>query len=338
MRDELSRQFLDRAGWRTATRTPLAGDASGRRYERLRLADGAQAVLMDAPPDQGQDVRPFLRIARHLKAIGLSAPEVLAEDVGHGFLLLEDFGDAVFSRVVVAEPSLQNSLYSSAIDTLWHLHRRPAPDGLLPADPAWLGDMVRPVLDWYLPGLTGRTSDRQPELAATIEGLAQRLAVAAPVLMLRDYHAENLIWLPGRRGVRRVGLLDFQDAMAAHPAYDLVSILQDARRDVPQTLQAAMIARYLKASGQSPQDFLAAYALLGAQRNLRILGVFARLSMLYGKPTYVDLIPRVWGHVRRNLDHPELTGLAALIGDLIPEPTPQGLQRIKDQCAKAPTR
>jgi hypothetical protein len=157
------------------------------------------------------------------------------------------------------------------------------------------------------------------------------------VLALRDFHAENLVWLPDRAGVARVGLLDFQDAEAGHPAYDLVSLLKDARRDLAPGLEQEMIDRFLSRTGCDPERFAAAYAALGAQRNLRILGVFARLSMHFGKPHYVDLIPRVWAHLTASLRHPALAPLARRVADDLPEPTPDILASLKEQCATVPT-
>ena len=153
-------------------------------------------------------------------------------------------------------------------------------------------------------------------------------------LIQRDYHAENLLWLPERSGVARVGLLDFQDAMLGHPAYDLVSILQDARRDVPKLVEAAMIDRYLAQQPQDPEAFRAAYAILGVQRNLRIVGAFAKLCLHVGKPRYVDLLPRVWEFVERNLAHPALEPVALHIRETLPAPTPAIMDHIRSQCAK----
>ena len=334
-RRAMSHDFLSRAGWGSAVRTPLAGDASARHYERVRL-NGKTAVLMDAPPAPGQDVGPFLRIGAHLRKLGLSAPAVLAQDEINGFLLLEDLGDALFSRAIAADAGLENRLYSSAIEVLADLARHAPPQGLIRLDAVLMGQMVQPVVDWYLPGATGTAGDPAP-LGHLVETLAGSLVTGPEVLMLRDFHAENLIWLPDRTGVARVGLLDFQDAMAAHPAYDLVSILQDARRDVPPGLETAMIARYADLTGQETAQFAAAYALLGAQRNLRILGVFARLCMHYGKVQYVGLIPRVWSYLQRDLTHPALAPLADLAAGLLPEPTPDRLQRIADKCGTIPT-
>ncbi|PKP79553.1 MAG: aminoglycoside phosphotransferase, partial [Alphaproteobacteria bacterium HGW-Alphaproteobacteria-2] len=277
--------FLARTGWDEAVRAPLAGDASNRRYERLR--QGAEhAVLMDADPARGEDVRPFLAIARHLSALGFSAPRVLAEDVENGFLLLEDLGDDLYARVVARQPQAEMELYGAAVDVLAALHAHAPPEGLADYGPQEMGKLAALAAEWYMPGATGRAAlaGLAAELAGIVTELTMPLMPARPVLVLRDYHAENLLWLPARAGVARVGLLDFQDARAGHPAYDLISLTEDARRDTTADLRAAMTARHCTLTGTESEAFGTACALLAAQRNLRILGVFARLGLRDGKP------------------------------------------------------
>ncbi len=326
-------KFIAGTDWAGADRAPLAGDASNRRYLRLsRAATGETAVLMDAPPDKGEDVRPFLRIARYLTGLGLSAPRILAEDANNGFLILEDLGDALFARVIAAAPGMEQPLYAAATDLLAELHRHAPPPDLKPYTPPIMADMAALAFDWYLTGATGGQSAQRARFHTCIRDTLVAHASAAEVLIQRDYHAENLIWLPDRTGAARVGLLDFQDAMTGHRAYDLVSVLQDARRDVPPAIETAMIDRYIAASGVEAQGFVTAYHCLGAQRNLRIMGVFARLCLRDGKAGYVDLIPRVWAHLARDLAHPALTPVAGILRDILPEPGPEILQRLKDQC------
>lgn len=332
-RAALASAFLDRAGWGTALRTPLAGDASARRYLRLGL-DGATAVLMVTPPEQVKSVRAFVRMARWLRGAGFSAPEILAEDAELGFLLLEDLGDALFARLMEADPSREVPIYGAAADLLAALHRHAPPSWLAPYGSDTLGDMVRITAEWYLPAL-GSDPAAAEDLPGLVREAADRLLEGEPVVCHRDFHAENLIWLPDRQGPARVGLIDFQDAFAGHPAYDLVSLLQDARRDVPEPVEAAIIARFPAAGGHDAARFSAAYALLGAQRNLRILGVFTRLALDAGKPRYLALIPRVWGHVRRNLAHPELAALARAVDKSFQDPRPDALRKIAERCAPA---
>lgn len=336
-RDAECQAFLDNAGWADATRRPLAGDASARRYERLSLG-GKTAVLMDAAPAAGQDVRPFLRIGAYLAGLGLSPPAILAADEARGFLLLEDLGDDLIARLVAADPAREPALYAAAVDLLLDLHRHPAPEVLPALGPEQLADMLEPLWSWYLPGCG---AEGTPGFADDLHGamLAQlrALAPAPDVIALRDFHAENLLWLPDRAGPARVGLLDFQDAFAGHPAYDLVSLLEDARRDVAPGLRDVMIARYVTASGVDPDDFGRACAALAAQRNMRILGVFARLSLHFGKPHYVALIPRVWGLLQADLAHPALRDLANLVQSHVPAPTADRLNRLRELCGTCPT-
>lgn len=332
-RTDARKAFIDAKGWTDAAQLTIAGDASNRSYLRLTRPDGATSVLMDAPPDKGEDTAPFVRIAQYLNDQGLSAPRILAQDTQQGFLLIEDLGDALFARLMHDDPALQSPLYSAAIDALLALHRAPPLD-LPVCDADWLTSMVAPVFEWYAP-------DLDPTAATAFDAffhpLAATLDPLTNVVILRDFHAENLLWLPDRKGVAKVGLLDFQDALIGHRAYDLVSILQDARRDVDPKTEEAMIARYLKSSAEAEESFRRAYALIGLQRNLRILGIFARLCLRDGKASYVDLIPRVWGYVTRNLDHPDLTALRSLLIETLPEPTPEFLAQLRAKCAKTPS-
>ena len=335
-RDSLIDSFLATTDWRNAKRGPLAGDASNRRYLRLEM-NGETAVLMDAPPEKGEDVRPFVKIDTHLCDLGLSAPRVLASDPINGFLLLEDLGDDLFARVMEHSPELETPLYQAATDLLVDLHRHPAPADLKPYSPDFMAEMAALAYRWYLRGLDLPYEEKADRFETHFRSVLETHAPECEVLIQRDYHAENLLWLPDRSGSARVGLLDFQDALVGHRAYDLVSLLQDARRDVPAQIETRMTARYLKATGLEEKAFRAAYHVLGAQRNLRIVGVFARLSMHFGKPHYVDLIPRVWAYLQRDLTHPALAETRYLLLDDLPEPTPDQLQKLKDKCATIPT-
>ena len=324
----LAKSFLNQTSWANVRRAPLAGDASNRRYERLLDPDtGKTAVLMDASPDRGEDVRPFVRIARHLRTLGLSAPNILAKDVANGFLLIEDLGDALFARAIPENPELETDFYTAATDVLLALHQAPVPD-LKPYDPDLMADLAALAFGKYRRGIAGNT-EGEDEFRELFRHILSGISPFNPVLIQRDYHAENLLWLPERHDVARVGLLDFQDAMSGHPAYDLVSLLQDARRDVPERIEQEMIGYYLDQSGIDQVAFRSAYAVLGAQRNLRILGVFARLGQEYGKPHYIDLIPRVWSHLMRDLDHPSLASVAPMLKQYLPVPSAANLQRLK---------
>lgn len=336
-RTSQAQAFLNQTDWAGAEVKLLAGDASNRKYHRLtRAGTGQTVVLMDAPPDKGEDIRPFIQIATYLSGIGLSAPRIFAADEVHGFLLIEDLGDALYARVLEGDPALENSLYTAATDTLVALHDRPPPSDLACYDAEVMADMACLAFDWYASGAgVANTSARQRFRGEIRNALAQHTQ-PHDVLIQRDYHAENLLWLPTRSGVARVGLLDFQDAMTGHRAYDLVSLLQDARRDVPLGIETRMIEHYISVTGANPVAFEAAYRCLGAQRNLRILGVFARLCLRDGKAGYVDLIPRVWGHLQSDLTHPALAPVSETLSAALPEPTPEFLRKLKEKCATTP--
>lgn len=328
--------FLGKTDWALAHRRTIAGDASNRRYERLTRTDGATAILMDAPPDKGEDTRPFVQITEYLRKANLSAPRIYAQDTANGFLLLEDLGDDLFARIVAEFPKMERPLYEAATDVLLHLHRFDPPN-LTRCDPRMMTDMISLAFTWYRRSVLGHTNEAaQTEFQDAFHEALKPLDARIDVMIQRDYHAENLLWLPERSGTARVGLLDYQDALIGHRAYDLVSILQDARRDVSQDTAREMITRYADAAAIELSEFEADYALLGLQRNLRILGIFTRLSLANGKPHYVDFIPRVWGHIQTNLAHSALRTIAPLINTALPEPTADVLQGLKEKCATIP--
>ncbi len=307
--------FLQDHGWGGATIVPLAGDASFRRYFRVHDGDRT-AVLMDAPPAH-EDSRPFLGIGKHLVDLGFSAPRTLAVDLDAGLILLEDFGDDRVTPVLEAAPRRERAVYAAAIDVLAALHAHPAPD-IAPYGPGELRREVRLFPEWYLPAVglpeaAGYDAAWDAVWPALLDATA-----ADPVLTLRDYHADNLMLLD-RPGLAGLGLLDFQDALVGHPAYDLVSLLQDARRDVPPALEAAMLTRYLDARAVADRDgFRAVYEILGAQRNTKILGIFTRLRDRDGKAGYVERHPRLWGYLDRNFAHPALAPVKAWFDAAVP--------------------
>ena len=313
------RDFLARAGWQGAARTALAGDASARRYERLARG-GESAVLMDAPPPR-EAVAPFVAVARLLRGMGYSAPEIRAVDETRGFVLMEDFGDESFAALLAGAggATLERTLYEAATDLLLDLRARPVPAALPRYDGRWMLDDAALFLE---SAAAGGTADAA--MAGSFEGAWREpleAAAAAPAgFCFRDFHAGNLMWLPDRGGVRRVGLLDFQDARIAPFAYDLVSLLQDARRALRPGLAEAMVARYLRgASARDAAAFRAAYAILGAQRSFRIAGVFARLARRDGKRRYLAHLPRVWDNLEMNLAHPALAPVRSWVDTWLPE-------------------
>lgn len=336
-RQSLSTRFLRQAGWGDAAIRNLAGDASNRRYLRL-FQNGERAVLMDAPPEKGEDVRPFVKIAHLLQSQGFSAPDIVAEDENAGFLLLEDLGDDLFARVVLEQPELEQTLYRAATDVLVELHAADLQEGLEPYDPDLMANLSGLAFDWYAAGATGKDfGEAKAAFAKEFSAKLLELDHLSAVLIQRDYHAENLIWLPSRQGTARVGLLDFQDAMAGHPAYDLVSLLQDARRDVPAHIEEEMIQRYVTAKGLDREVFSAAYALIGLQRNLRIIGVFARLCLRDSKAHYVDLIPRVWRHMTHDLKMVNSTYLETVLLENLPFPDDETCETLRQKCGTLQT-
>lgn len=296
-------EFLARCGWKDARIEPLAGDASFRRYFRV-IDRERTAILMDAPPPR-EDVRPFVAVAEWLHSVGLSAPEILARDMASGLLLLGDFGDWRLREMVDSDPSRERELYELATDVLIHLHKHPPMPGLpVHGVDQWLEELAL-FTDWYCPalGLSVNVDSYRAAWMEVLEPIAND--GLGPVTVLRDFHAENVMLIRGREGVRHFGLLDFQDALVGHPAYDLASVLEDARRDVPPDIERAMIDRYVAAMDNS-EAFERAYWALAAQRNVRILGVFTRLWKRDNKPHYTAFQPRMWGLLERDLERAEL--------------------------------
>jgi N-acetylmuramate 1-kinase len=307
--------FVASAGWGDAVIEPLPGDASFRRYFRLRGARDETAMLMHAPPPH-EDPAPFLHVARWLADNGMRAPAILAEDAGAGWVLTEDFGNDRMRDWLDLHPDDESAAYGAAVDALVALHRVPA-GPFAPYDMATYLREAGLFTEWYCPA-AGLDVDAAGYLAAWQEALQPLLDRQSPgVTVLRDYHAENIMLLGGKPDAPQ-GLIDFQDALVGHPAYDLVSLLQDARRDVAPELESAMLAHYCQAAGVSGDDFLADYALLGAQRNAKIVGIFTRLDRRDGKPKYLGMIPRVWALMERDLAHPALGPVARWFDANIP--------------------
>jgi N-acetylmuramate 1-kinase len=302
-----TRAFLDIAGWSAVPPEPLTGDASTRKYFRLRK-DERSAILMDASRVLAS-VAPFVRIDEHLLRLGFSAPAILARDEAKGLLLLEDFGDATFTRLLDEEAEPEK-LFALATDVLITLHKHPQaiPNGLRAYHPKKMLEDIELFLDWCMPGIseTGRAEFRK----AWREVLSVAHQVPAS-LLLRDYHVANLMLLPDRAGIQQVGLLDFQDAYQGPVTYDLVSLLEDARHDVSEDLQEKMVARYLRQFPALDRNaFETSMAILAALRHTRVLTVFERLSQHEGKHDYKQFhSPRVERLLQRALRHPTLAGV-----------------------------
>lgn len=318
-RARLIEDFLAQAGWGAAQRGRLAGDASFRHYDRLE-DNGRRAVLMDAPPPK-EDVRPFVRIARHLESLGYSAPRLLATDEVNGLLLLEDLGDETYTRQL-AKGADEEQLYALAMDVLADLHGRAdaIPAALPPYDDERLLTEACLLTDWYMPAVLGCDTQAQAreEYARLWQDLFPLARAVPDTLVLRDFHVDNLMLLP-RADLQACGLLDFQDAVSGPLTYDAMSLLEDARRDIDPALIARMKERYLaRLPHLDRAAFDASWAILAAQRHAKVIGIFTRLCKRDGKPVYLCHIPRVWRLLEQACAHPALSGLKAWLDKHIP--------------------
>jgi hypothetical protein len=318
--------FLARHGYGGAVAAPLAQDASFRHYQRL-TGGPRPAVLMDAPPPE--DVRPFVHIAAHLASIGLSVPEIIAADPEHGLVLEEDLGDALFAlpqgegeQRYLRPPQI--TLFLAATDALVAMQRAAPPPGLPAWDAAAMAQTaLGTLLDWWWPATFGAAAPTaaRDDFAAALAAMLRPLRDAPRGFTHRDFFAGNLLWLAERDGLRRVGILDFQGAAIGHPAYDLVSLLQDARRDIPAAIADQAVARYLAARPElDPVAFRAAFAICAAQRHLRVACQWVRLARRDHRPQYLAHGPRTWRLLDAALRHPAAAPLAAAMDRWIPPP------------------
>jgi N-acetylmuramate 1-kinase len=349
---KLLREFLEGAGFLDAIRERMPGDASTRSYARLRTDDGS-VILMNSPrrPDGpaiydgksysaavhlAEDVRPFVAVGNGLRKQGFSAPAIRHGDLGSGFLITEDFGSAGVIEGDPPQPIAER--YEAATDMLAALHREALPATLpLTADAgydipvfdvdAWLIE-IGLMIEWYMPDRGVQPSDRlRAEFLDMWRALLERPAAAPRTWTIRDFHSPNIIWLAERTGILRVGIIDFQDAVLGPASYDVVSLLQDARIDVPEQLELSLLSRYIKArraadQGFDPADFAELYAIMSAQRNTRLLGTFARLNRRDGKPQYLKHQPRIWTYLSRSLAHPALAAVRDWYAANVPPPIP----------------
>lgn len=332
-RNSAQADFLSNSHWSTWAAEDLAGDASQRKYYRLRGPNDQTAVLMDADPNNNPEQAPFISVAKTLNSWGVSTPNILKQDLDAGFILMEDLGDQMFADVIAANPSSETTLYSAAVDLLVTMHKHPCPK--LPLlGPRLMAEMTSLAFTEYRGAILGDTANKErARFEDLFETILSETLHGEPVFVHRDFHAENLIWLPEREAIGNVGVIDFQDARLGHKSYDLVSLLQDARRDVPAGIEARMIDRYISITKSDEAEFRTAYAVVGFQRNMRILGIFARLSKRYGKTKYLELIPRVWGHFIRGLEHPAMAPVVNELLDLMPEPNPANLDKLRPEQA-----
>lgn len=354
-RSEAMRAFIAREGWGGAKLAPLPGDASTRRYIRL-AKDSRKAMLMDqpqgaetppCPPNAsaeerrvlgynavarlaGADCARFIATADYLRTRGFSAPEIYAADPAEGFVLMEDLGDRLYIDVL-NQGDDEHLLYGAAVEALVNLHAEPAPDILLPGKPLYTYDEtallaeIDLMTEWFFPVALRRTA-RNEEIVEhrTLWREILRSALSGPTVFVhRDYHAQNLMWLPDRQGMKRIGIIDFQDAVGGGRSYDLISLIEDARRDVACELADAMTQRYIDAMHThgmplDPARQRAEMAVMAAQRNVKIAGIFARLYKRDDKPRYLAHLPRVWGYLNRDLEHPALAALKTWYDRAIP--------------------
>jgi aminoglycoside/choline kinase family phosphotransferase len=319
-RSEAMDAFLEGIGMKGAVRSMLAGDASFRRYERVQHG-GKVLVLMDAPPPW-ENVQPFIDVSALLDACGVSAPDIVAQDVAQGFLLLEDLGDALFTRLLKHEPAREAELYEAAVAALVAINQQSAAfvGALPPYDVDVYLREASLLVEWFLPQVMGveKAQALLGEYRAIWRGVLAQAKLQQRTLVHRDYHADNLLWLADREGHRAVGMLDYQDALWGDPAYDLVSLLEDARRDVGANTVKQCIAQFTAATHEEPGDFAARYAVLGAQRNAKIIGIFTRLCVRDGKAHYLNYLPRVWAHFMNDLKHPLLAPVRDFIELYVP--------------------
>lgn len=334
-RIDLKKAFLAKQGLQDADVRLLAGDASFRKYDRVKL-QGKSWVLMDAPPEK-EDIIPFVAMAQWLRDAGLVAPSVLAMDFESGFLLLDDLGDETFTKVMQRDPSSEKDLYFKAIDVLVHLHQCDTPSPIVvehqtptgplshdlkPYDQQILETELCLFTDWYLPalGVEGEKHQYRQQLLDFWRPLFPLMKAEKSVVVLRDYHADNLMRLSNHSSPHAIGLLDFQDALRGHPAYDLVSLLLDARRKVSPQLAAACFDHYCQKAGiQDIKALRDAYDLLGAQRNMKIIGIFTRLSHRDGKHHYPKMNGHVWTLLEKGLENPLLHPLRRWLDKIVPK-------------------
>ncbi len=347
-RSEALQRLLEETGFAAAQRVPLAGDASTRRYERL-VTDERHAVLMDAPPTAetgpcppgatpaerrqlgwnamarlaASRVEAFAAVSEHLSSIGLGAPKIYGADLNAGYMVLEDLGDALYARVIAEGGADEIELYRVAAEVLAHVHAAPMPTRMTgPSGASWplleydalaLEVNVDLFAHWMPQSTEIRIDDARWEQVR--DALIVKALGFPRAFTIRDYHAENLIWMPEREGLQRVGLLDYQDAIRGWRGWDFAMLLDDARRDVSDAAREAAIRAYLDRTGAEDAAFRRELAVLGVLNAMRILGRFAQLTH-EGKTKYAAFMPREWGHLARNLKHPALAEARAFVEDV----------------------
>ncbi len=327
-REDKIKSFLDQNNLAKAKRNKLSGDASFRNYERIN--DGKNNfILMNAPPPK-EDIKPFIKVDEWLVENGFSAPKIIASNKKDGFILLEDFGDSLFSNLLDKRDSkLEKQLYLKAIDVLTKIRKFDVNIELPEYSDTLMQKEIDLFTEWYLPKIKVNISNSQLKNFNEIwKIILPKTRIEKQILVLRDYHASNLMWLSGRSGHKAVGLLDFQDAVIGHPAYDLVSLLEDARRDVSKELSDECFEYYLKSNPDiSREEFKQVYDILGAQRNIKIIGIFSRLSKRDGKHGYLQMIPRVWKYLEKDILNPVLKPVKKWLDEVVTSETRKAVLR-----------
>lgn len=319
-------EFIMQSGFAEHTLNPIPGDASKRSYVRITTPKTSY-IVMDSPPAD-EPIESYVKICNFLYAKGYSAPRIIAMDMETGFLLLEDLGDEIFTSVLSTASEMEETLYHAGVDLLaeWHTSPHMLRGTASVNLPSYnINEYMREVAlfaDWFLPQIS---PENHSNLASDFLNIWRGLLLNAPYadcyFVHRDFHVNNLVWLNQRKDAAKIGLLDFQDAMWGDPSYDLVSLLEDARRDVAPELADAMLKRYIDITGQPEKLFKQRYAMMGAQRNLKIIGIFHRLNKRDGKPAYLAHLPRVWKYLENDLAHPSLSKLKKWMDSNIPPST-----------------
>ena len=327
-REEQIKELLRKNNLLCAPTEKITSDASNRKY--LRLTKGNKTViLMDSNPKKNEPVNNFIYFTNFLRKHHFSAPKIYDSDIPNGLLLLEDLGARNFADILKVKPKVETNIYKEAVNQLIMIQSKETPKQAKPYSTEILIEEALLFTEWYL-GETN-SSRLSTQFTSLLTPLLKKIDQTKPTLVLRDFHAENLIWMNSRKNFKRVGLLDYQDALIGHPAYDIASLLKDARRDVSIEVRDIMTNHYLEKTKHNKDLFLRDYSILSAQRNLKIIGIFSRLSIRDKKKNYVKLIPRVWKNLENDFMHPDLKNLSKFINAVAPYPNVKILKTLSQE-------
>ena len=327
-REEQIKELLRKNNLLCAPTEKITSDASNRKY--LRLTKGNKTViLMDSNPKKNEPVNNFIYFTNFLRKHHFSAPKIYDSDIPNGLLLLEDLGTRNFADILKVKPKVATNIYKEAVNQLIMIQSKETPKQAKPYSTEILIEEALLFTEWYL-GETN-SSRLSTQFTSLLTPLLKKIDQTKPTLVLRDFHAENLIWMNSRKNFKRVGLLDYQDALIGHPAYDIASLLKDARRDVSIEVRDIMTNHYLEKTKHNKDLFLRDYSILSAQRNLKIIGIFSRLSIRDKKKNYVKLIPRVWKNLENDFMHPDLKNLSKFINAVAPYPNVKILKNLSQE-------